>query len=127
MKTAFHSLLLSETDTLVAVEREWHTRKSGCYLVSDRYGKFLLVSQRLPLVADFVNAMAHDKSERVSVPALHQIVGLTENRVCGYSKGRWRVEFCPLEHVGSQIARARAGFERAVILGAPSAYRIAAA
>ena len=42
--------VLAETEALVRVDREWRTRKAGCYLVSDRYGKFLLASQRLALL-----------------------------------------------------------------------------
>ena len=123
--SAYESILLAPSETLVGVEREWHTRKEGAYIVADRYGKLILVSQRLPLIAAFLNAMASDGAERVSVPALHQIVGKTHNRVCGYTKNRWKLSLCKLEDVREHFERARGAFDEAMILGAPSAYRIA--
>ena len=123
-KRPFECISLDPSEKLVGVQREWHTRKVGAYIVVDRYGKFVLVSQRLPLIASFLNAMASDTAERVSVPALHQTVGKTQNRNCGYTKHRWRLSWCKLEDVGEHFENMRRDFEQAVILGAPSAYRI---
>ena len=123
-KCAFHYIPLEPTEKLVGVQREWHTRKTGAYIVVDRYGKFVLVSQRLPLIASFLNALACDTAERVSVPALHQTVGKTQSRTCGYTKHRWRLSWCKLEDVSEHFETVRRDFEQAVILGAPSAYRI---
>ena len=120
----FQDLLLSPSETLVGVDREWHTRKSGAYIVWDRHGKYILLSQRLPLLAAFLNAMASDSAERVSVSALHQIVGRDRNRVCGWSKNRWKLSFCRLEEVCEHFESARDAFEKALILGVPSAYHV---
>jgi hypothetical protein len=108
----------------MAVDREWHTRKKGAYIVWDRYGKYIIVSQRLPLIAGFLNAMASDSAEKVSVSALHQIVGKDANRVCGWSKNRWKLTFCKLEDVSHHFERARGAFEKALVLGAPCSYHI---
>ena len=117
-------MILRPSDKLGAVHREWHTRKNGCYIVFDRYNKVILLSQRLPLIASFLNSMASTGAERVSLSALHQIVGTRENRVGGYSKHRWKLSFCKLEDVSEHFERSRGAFEKAMILGAPAAYCI---
>ena len=43
-------ILVAPSEHLVSVKREWHTRKPGCYMVVDRHGKYLLLSQRLQLI-----------------------------------------------------------------------------
>ena len=120
----YEQLLLSPSESLAGVDREWHTRKQGAYIVFDRHGHYIILSQRLPLIAAFLNAMASDGAEKVSVSALHQIVGTSANRVCGYSKNRWKLSFCKLDEVGKHFERARSGFDKAMIIGSPSAYHI---
>ena len=120
----FQDVLLSPSESLVGVDREWHTRKAGAYIVWDRHNKYIIVSQRLPLIAGFLNAMASDSAEKVSVSALHKIVGREKNRVCGWSKNRWKLSFCKLEDVCEHFERARGAFDKALILGVPSAYRV---
>ena len=124
MKATFQDVLLTPSQSLVGVQREWHTRTKGVYIVVDRHGKFILCSQRLPLIAGFVNGMANDCSDKVSVSGLHQIVGTTQNRVCGWTKNRWKLQFCKLEDCAEYFERERVGFEQALILGTPSAYQI---
>lgn len=124
MKRAFDHVVVPAKQTLVGVQREWHTRKPGAYLVRDRDGKFLLVSQRLPLIAAWVNAMARDAGERVSVPALHH-TATASHRTGGYTKNKWAVDFCPLEEVGSRFEGTRRSFETALILGQPECYQLA--
>ena len=125
MKGLDHNLVICPSKTLVGVHREWHTRKPGAYIVWDRHGQYIIVSQRLTLIAKFLNSMATDSAEKVSVSALHQIVGRNENRVCGYTKNRWKLSFCKLEETGSHFECARGAFEQALILGAPDAYQLA--
>jgi hypothetical protein len=106
------------------VIRERRTRKPGCYLVSCKYGTVLLISQRLPLLASYLNTVAVDRASRVSVPALYQICDCDANRVGGYTKNRWRVRFVPLEEATACFEAARAHFERALILGARQCYQV---
>ena len=116
---------LQPKQSLVRVEREPHARKRGAYVVRDRHGQFLLVSQKLALIAAFLNQVAEHAGERVSVPGLYLNVGRTSNGVQGYCKHRWRIEFHPLEHAGAAFEAARAEYAHAVVLGAKDAYRVA--
>ena len=111
-------------DCLKGVRREWHTRKKGCYLLEDKHGTYLVVAQKLHLLASFLNTIAQDASSRVSLTALHEIVNTSDNRVGGWLKYRWRVRFAPLEEVGGLFERRRPSFEQSLILGQPECYRL---
>ena len=117
------TFVLGPTDSLVRIHREYKTRKAGAYLAFDKYGHMIIVTQKLPELAAFLNSFAKDNSDRVSVPALHAVVGKGEgHRTCGFTKHRWKVAFCPLESAAEQFESFRGGYERAVIVGAPAAY-----
>ena len=118
-------ILLSQSDRVLSVKREWHTRRPSCYIVSDRHGKYLLLCQKLSVLVAFINNLAKDAGERVSVSAMHSIANEAGGRTCGYSKNRWRVVSCPLEAAPATFAAARAvGFEKAIVLGNPYVYII---
>ena len=92
-------------------------------MVHDKHGHMLIVSQKLPLLAAYLNSFAKDRAEKVSVAALHAIVGKGEDhRTCGYTKHRWKVNFCPLENAPEEFESVRRGYEKAVVVGAPAAY-----
>ena len=103
--------------------RAWGER--GAYIVTDKHGKYVLISQRLPLIASFLNARANHSADRVSVPTLHQAIGKTQTRTGGYAKHRWRLSWCQLEEVAQHFEGLRGRFEQAVVLGAPTVYQIA--
>ena len=111
-------------DCLTDVKREWHTRKQGCYLLQDKQGKYLIVAQKLRLLASYLNSIASDAASRVSVTALHEILNTSDNRVGGFSKHRWKLDFAPLESAPPLFERERGRFEHTLILGQPECYRI---
>ena len=92
-------IVVHPTDALRAVEREWHTRKRGCYVLEDKQGDFYIVAQKLASLVSFLNSIAVDAASRVSLSALHEALGVTGGRVDGWHKHRWRVRFAPLEDV----------------------------
>ena len=112
------------SSTLREVKREFHTRRKGCYITVDRYGP-VLVAQKLSRLVEYINAAAPDAASRVSVPTLHQICDNESNRVCGWSKHRYRVRFVPLDRVREAFEMERAKGVSSFILGEPECYTLA--
>ena len=106
------------------VKRERHTRKHGCYVLSDRHEKYFIVAQKLPALVAFLDSIAPDAASRVSLTALYQIQDTADNRVGGFSKHRWRLRFVPFDDVGALFERERRRFEHALIVGERECYRI---
>lgn len=117
-------ITVQPTDALRSVCREWHTRKPLCYILEDRYEKYLFLAQRLHVLSSYINTLAPDRASRVSITALHEIAGTSENRVCGWSKHRWRVRTVPLEEAGELFEKERGRFQYALILGQRNCYQI---
>ena len=99
-------------------------RSHGCYLLEDRFGQYLVVSQKLQALAAFVAKIAPDAASRVSVTALYEIVDSDHNKVGGFAKHRWRLRFAPLEAAGDAFERERARFREALIVGQPECYTL---
>ena len=116
------------TDALKSVRREWYSRKKGshygCYLLEDKYGRYLIVAQKLHAIACYLNSIAPDAASKVSVTALYEILDTSDNRVGGWSKHRWRLRFAPLEEAGTLFEKERGRFELPLILGQPDCYTI---
>ena len=121
----FRRRTLASGEKVTRVAREWHTRKSGAYVIQDRYRKVTILSQRLSLIASYLNEMAEDHAERVSVPALFNAVGKDgTDRVAGHCKNRWKVSLYSLDEAPLAYEGARGEHETAVILGADVAYKV---
>ena len=111
-------------DALRGVVRERHTRRAGMYMVRDKYGKVIIAAQKLSPIVAHINSMAQDEGSRVSVTALYEIVGSSQNRVSGYSKNRWKLDLLSLEEAGEVFERERKGYESALVLGCPRCYQV---
>ena len=109
--------------TLQWVEREYHTRRRGCYLAVVRFGP-LLVSQKLCHLVEYINALAPDPASKVSLPALHQICNSDDNKVCGWSKHMYKVRFVPLESIRDAFEAERDRKTASFILGEPGCYTL---
>ena len=106
------------------VKREYHTRKEGCYILEDKHEMYLVVAQKLPSLVSFLNEIATDTASKVSLTALYQITDRSDNRVCGFSKYRWRVRFATFEDACGVFERERGRFKKALIVGERDCYDI---
>ena len=104
---------------LTGMLKEWNARDNA-YMIADRRGEWLLLGQRLPLVASFINSsIARDKIEHVSVTGLYEC----KDRPI-FHKLAWKVEQLPLEAAAEHFERARReGFANVCIIGVPTCYR----
>ena len=93
---------------LAGVEREWNAR-DRVYIVLDRWTEGrLLVSQRLPRIAEYTNThLCTHECERVSVAGMYDAVNRTDGSHRGWHKLRWRVLSVPLETAASEIESRR--------------------
>ena len=117
-------IAMRPTDCLKGVSREFHARKRGVYVLIDKHEEYLIVSQKLQPLSTFLNSIAQDKSSRVSVTALYEILDKTNNRVGGWSKNRWKCRFIPLESAVALFESERGRYKQALILGTPKCYII---
>ena len=99
---------LAHGTKVAAVRREWNAR-DRVYIVHDRSPEgCLLVSQRLPKIAAYINAhlCTHD-CERVSAAGMYEAVNRTDGAHCGWHKLRWRVVSVPLKSAVAEVESRR--------------------
>ena len=123
MRTAETKTINREpTARLGRIEKEWHSRHKLVYMVSDRWGNYLLMSQKLQPLAEYINEkIAKDNTDHVSVP------GLYSGRISsGKYKYRWKVDHLSLDTTPAVYESSRADFQTALIFGYPSCYKIEA-
>ena len=114
---------LRKEEALARLLPDWHVRRQNgshrAYLCLDKHRGALICTQKLSLLADHINKMAVDKSERVSETALYYALtndgkGLNGGNV----KYRWRVLPLTLDEATREFNSLRPNYERATILGA---------
>ena len=114
---------LRKEEALARLLPDWHVRRQNgshrAYLCLDKHRDALICTQKLSLLADHINKMAVDKSERVSETALYYALtndgrGLNGGNV----KYRWRVLPLTLDETPREFNSLRPNYERATILGA---------
>ena len=116
---------LRPNDRVKKVRREYRARRSGCYVLQDKYGVYLVVTQKLALLVNFVNSVVSDKASRVSLSGLYEMMDSSgKDRVGGYTKHRWKLSFASLDSVAALIEQERTRFEQVLILGPPECYQI---
>ena len=117
------TLDLRKGEALTRLLPDWHVRRQNgthrAYLCLDKHRDALICTQKLSLLADHINKMAGDKSERVSETALYYALqndgkGLNGGNV----KYRWRVITLTLDEAAREFNSLRPKYERATILGA---------
>ena len=122
-------LLLEPTQRLAGVKKEWHTRKQHgrevCYVASDRMNQWLLITQKLPLLAAHINSLADGPADLVSTTALYDGADRREtaSRVGSLIKGRWSVKTVDLERATEVFESARTGnVQAACVASEPACY-----
>ena len=67
-----HTHILHEGERIERVNREYHTRRSGAYIITDKLGQYLIMSQKLNLLC---KGNAFDDSH------LHYLLCLARTRI----------------------------------------------
>ena len=112
------------------IRKEKSVRRQGdkylAWIVEDKLARMLLLGQKLAPIASFINAQADvEGADRVSLSGLYQITHSPDGPGRGgYSKHRWRVIPCELEHAARVFEEKRGRFENCVVLGDPACYLV---
>ena len=85
-----------------------HAGKHVVWLVADKYQQYLLVSQKLNWVKDFIDKnLASAPCDTVSISGLYSCAGSKDGRHGGFHKHRWAVVCAPLEDARDAIESVR--------------------
>ena len=86
------------------------------YVCYDRSGDWTLLSQKLPILTEYINTNLADEWGKVSTTGLYEAVDRTSGRVGGWHKGRWRVKMVPLVEAKAAFEAARREHRFAAVL-----------
>ena len=125
-------LVLKVNERLAVVSPDHHSRrkegKHWVYVVEDKLGRHLAISQSLPKLAQYVNAHIADKPDQLTVMSLFNILSVEDGtgRTGGWAKHRWRCRQIPIERAAGEFESLRErGFEHVVALGVrPFSYQV---
>ena len=122
--------MLAPTQRLTGVHKEWHTRKQQgqdvCYVATDRLGEWTVITQKLPLLAAWINdTLGDEPGARVSTTALYHGVGREDSRVGAWVKGRWKVRAVGLDRATDEFNSERRGMG-VVVAAEPTCYVVRA-
>lgn len=112
------------------IRKEKSVRRQGdkylAWIVEDKLARMLLLGQKLAPIASFINSQADvEGADRVSLSGLYQITHSPDGPGRGgYSKHRWRVIPCELEHAARVFEEKRGRYENCVVLGDPTCYLV---
>ena len=133
MKKSGSTVVLTPTQRLAGVRKEWHTRKQRgrdiCYVATDRLGEWTVITQKLPLLTAWINdTLGDEPGARVSTTALYEGVDRgKDSRVGAWVKGRWCVKAVDLERASEEFESARRGMTHAAVVAAePACYVVCA-
>jgi hypothetical protein len=125
------AVYLKPDQRLAGVRKEWHTRrrdgKVSCYVILDRFGKLLLLTQKLPVASSFINRTLVDPKEpwtKVTTNGLWEIIDQTGGRVGGWHKGRFRVMSVELDKATKCFESMRNSYADAAVIGESACYQI---
>ena len=112
---------LDGTQELTGIRKERRVRavrgKNLLYICHDRAGEVALVSQKLPLLRNYINDnLCVDEWQTVTVTGLYMNCDFTSNKVGGYHKNRWRVRSIGLEQATDEINGLRAQFGKVIVV-----------
>ena len=118
-------LVLDPQQRLATVHRDRCAKRDLCYLIVDRTHEWAILSQSLPLLAQWMNdnLSSGEAWDRVSVTGLFECLNRTTGRNGGWHKGRFRIRTVPLETSCDAFEAVRASHAKAVVVaGAPQRY-----
>ena len=126
--TPLQPIKMRPGEKLSSIQPEYHIRKSRDgkyygYICEDRVGSKLILTQKLPELAQFCTQLAGDsKDQAVTLSSLYAILKVADNtgRTGGWSKHRWRVRSYDLSSEAvAQFESLRGEYEEAIVLGTP--------
>ena len=122
--------VLAPTESLAAVSREPFAKRRNqsavCYLIIDREGEWTLMGQKIALLSTWINQhVANEQWARVSTTGLWGNCDVTNGRVGGWHKGRWRIRSVDMNRATAEFEALRLASKRAVVVaGAPACYAV---
>ena len=126
--TPLQPIRMRAGEKLARIRPEYHIRKSRDgkyygYICEDRVGSKLILTQKLPELAQFCTQLAGDsKDQAVTLSSLYAILKVADDtgRTGGWSKHRWRVRSYDLDNEAvAQFESLRGKYEEAIVLGTP--------
>ena len=125
------AMALAPTQRLAPqIRKERNVRRQGdkylAWIIEDKLARHLLLGQKLAPLTAFINEQAGvNGADRVSLSGLYRITHSPDGPGRdGYSKHRWRVIPCELEHAARVFEEKRARYENCVVLGDPACYSV---
>ena len=118
---------LKPNERLAGVSKDYHVRKQGgkylCYIVQDKNRSHVMLAQKLSTIADAINQIVPERTDRVSVTGLYDIINNDNSKVGGWTKHRWKVQPYTFEEAPRAFESMRQGYENALLLGSHTCYR----
>ena len=117
------------TERLMHIRKEPYSRRHAgkhvVWLVWDKYQQYLLISQKLNYVKEFIDKhLAKAPCDTVSVSGLFSCADSKDGRHGGFHKNRWAVMCASLEDARDEIDSLRPGFANAVLLGSDKSFEV---
>jgi hypothetical protein len=116
----------------VTMRREWKSRAHKgthvAWIVIDKLGVHCCASGKLGLIANFLNSLAREPFDRVTVPGLYEACVYHNDegsRNGGYFKNRWRVKAVPITQISEVLARLSVEHERTTVIATPGVCSVA--
>ena len=115
-------------ERLASLAPEYHIRKGRegkyhGYICEDRVGSKVVLTQKLPELAQFCSQLAGEQRDQaVTLSSLYAILKVQDGsgRTQGWSKHRWRVRPYDLgTEAVAQFETLRRDYEEAIVLGSP--------
>lgn len=129
MRTAT-TRVLAPAERLAAVRKEPFAKRrkqnAVCYMVIDRQGEWTLLGQKIKALSAAINQHVADEAwARVSTTGLWGSCDVTDSRIGGWHKGRWRIRSISLDSATAEFEAQRAASKQsAVVAHEPSCYAI---
>lgn len=116
---------LDPSEKVVAMQRDRNARGRHAFTVRSRDRNYLILTQKLPLVRDFINSeLAHDELDQVSMSSLYE--AKDKKQRSAYHKLMWAVDqHASYEDALHEFERTRQGYGNVCLLGTKAAFRVA--
>ena len=118
------AIVLPQHANLLKLRKEKRNRRSMAYLIHDAKSATLMLTQKLPLAVEYINArLAEAEREKVSVAGLYEAADTQHNRINGFHKMRYLIRRCDFSKAHQLFGEAREDAREAILLTAtPDCY-----